>query len=84
VNTLGVVTDKVVGRLFGEQFFVMDQIKVVIDELLLESSIVALLKKLLRRRSGFLRFPSRTVAMPIASTSCFLFSIRGSFLPCET
>ena len=42
MDTLGVVKDKVVGKLLVKQFLVMDQIKVVIAELLLESSIVVL------------------------------------------
>jgi len=42
VDTLGVVKDKLVGKLLVKQFLVMDQIKVVIDKLLLEGSIVAL------------------------------------------
>ena len=42
VDTLCVVKDKVVGKLLVKQFLVMDQIKVVIDKLLLEGSIVAL------------------------------------------
>ena len=42
VDTLGVVKDKVVGKLLVQQFLVMDQIKRVIDKLLLEGWIVAL------------------------------------------
>jgi len=42
VDTLGVMKDKVVGKLLVKQFLVMDQLKVVIPELLLESSIVVL------------------------------------------
>jgi len=42
VDTLGVVKDKVVGKLLVKPFLIMDQIKVVIDKLLLEGSIVAL------------------------------------------
>jgi hypothetical protein len=41
-DTLGVIKDEVVGKLLVKQFLVMDQIKVVIAELLLESSIVVL------------------------------------------
>ena len=44
MDTLGVVAvkDKIVVKLLVKQFLVMDQIKVVIDKLLPESSIVAL------------------------------------------
>lgn len=42
MDTLGVVKDEIVGKLLVKQFLVMDQIKVVIDKLLLEGSIVAL------------------------------------------
>jgi len=42
VDTLGVMKDKVVGKLLVKQFLVTDQLKVVIPELLLESSIVVL------------------------------------------
>ncbi len=41
LDSLGIVKDKVVSKLLVEEFFVMDEVKVVIDELLLESSIVA-------------------------------------------
>jgi hypothetical protein len=42
VDTLGVAEDQVVGKLLVKQFLVVDQIKVVINKLLLQSSIVAL------------------------------------------
>ena len=40
VDTLSVAKDKVVGKVLEKQFPVTDQIKVVIADLLLESSIV--------------------------------------------
>jgi len=42
VDTLGVVKDEIVSKLLVKESFVTDEVKVVIDELLLESSIVAL------------------------------------------
>ena len=42
MDTLCDIRDKVVGKILMKQFLVMDQIKVIIAELLLESSIVVL------------------------------------------
>lgn len=42
MDTLGVVKDEIVSKLLVKESFVTDEVKVVIDELLLESSIVAL------------------------------------------
>jgi len=42
VDALGVVKDEVIDKLAVKQFLVMDNVKVVIDKLLLQSSIVTL------------------------------------------
>lgn len=42
VDTLGVVKDEVVGKFLVKECFVVNEVKVVIDELLLEGSIEAL------------------------------------------
>ncbi len=42
MNTLCIVKDQVIGKLSGEEFFIMDGIKMIIDELFLYGPVVSL------------------------------------------